>query len=266
MKRTLCLLLALCITLCCAACGGVGEPAPQPEATGTPLPMRSATPEPEIEKTPEPEPTPSPAEQPAETPQASGGTGGWSALYTEYQKRFTADIEAFNTGTDTALIALKLTKGEVDLAFTAAFFEADAATSVKMLFEMFGLHDVTYAEQGDTAVAEGTDAEGAPVKIELKFDGGNTAAMYYHMNGELSMELSLCVTDDHAAKLYKSYEADNPQTLCAIVRPNGDVWMGVDATVLDGTLYQNEAAASAPSFATALPENYTYIGGVLTKS
>lgn len=260
MRKTLTLLLALFVALCLAACGTTDAPA-QPEVTNTPLPMRSATPTP----TPDPTATPPAAEQQGETIQASGGTGGWSALHAEYRKRFDADIEAFNTGTDTAMLAMKLTKGEVDLAFTATFFGPGTEASVKSLFETFGLRDVTYTEQNDTATAEGTDSNGAPVKIALQYDGGNTAAVYYTLNGELSMELSLCVTDEYAAKLYKSYDADNPQTVCGIVKPNGDVWLGVEKKVLEGTLYQNEAAAADVAFATGLPESYTYINGVLTR-
>lgn len=260
MKRMYCLLLALIMALCLAACGEK-EPPAAPEAANTPLPMRTEEAEPMPE--PAPESTPEPTAEP--TPE-SGGKSDWSALYAEYRKRFDADIEAFNTGTDTAMLAMKLTKGEVDLAFTATFFEPDAEDSVKNLFETFGLRDVTYTEQGDTATAEGTDSNGAPVNITLQYDGGNTAAVTYTLNGELSMALSLCVMDEYAAKLYKSYDADNQQTVCGIVKPNGDVWLGVEKKVLEGTLYQNEAAAADVAFATGLPESYTYIGGVLTKN
>ncbi|MDL2238516.1 hypothetical protein LJC56_11955 [Christensenellaceae bacterium OttesenSCG-928-K19] len=267
MKKLLIVLIVIVFAVAAAACGSPAKEEPaveeQPAAQATEQQPETAEEDPpEAEASDEPQQEEEPNE---EAPQPKG-TGSWMELFTEYQKRTTEDIEAFISGTDTAMLALKLMKGEIDLAFTASFFDPTAEDSVKMVFEMFGLQDVSYTEQGDTATAEGTDSEGVSTKFELRYDGGNTAVLYYYTDGELKTELSLCVTDDYAAKMYKSYEADNPETICAILKPNGDVWLGADTKVLDGTLYQNEAAAADPSFVTSLPEHSTFIGGVLTES
>ncbi|MDL2238349.1 hypothetical protein LJC56_11095 [Christensenellaceae bacterium OttesenSCG-928-K19] len=263
MKKLLIVLIVIAFIVAATACGNPAKEEPHTEKQTTAQQSETAEVEPpEAEPSDEPQQEDAPSE---ETPQPKG-TGSWMELFTEYQKRTTEDIEAFISGTDTAMLALKLMKGEVDLAFTASFFDPTAEDSVKMVFEMFGLQDVSYTEQGDTAIAEGTDTEGIPTKFELRYDGGNTAVLYYYTDGELVTEFSLCVTDDYAAKMYKSYEADSPETICAIVKPNGDVWLGTDTKVLDGTLYQNEAVASDPSFVTSLPEHSTFIGGALTES
>jgi len=266
MKKMLIVLIVIVFVVAVAACGSPAkqevpteeQPAVQ-EAEKQPEAVDEDHPEAEVSDEPQQE------EEPSEEAAQPKGTGSWMELFTEYQKRFTEDIEAFNSGTDTAMLALKLMRGEIDLAFTGSFFDPTAEDSVKMVFEMFGMQDVSYTEQGDTAAAEGTDSEGVPTKFELRYDGGNTAVLYYYTDGELATELSLCVTDDYAAKMYKSFEADDPMTVCGIVKPNGDVWIGVDTKALDGTLYQNEAAAADPSFVTSLPEHSTYIDGVLTE-
>ncbi|MDL2236491.1 hypothetical protein LJC56_01460 [Christensenellaceae bacterium OttesenSCG-928-K19] len=266
MKKLLIVLSVIVFVVAVAACGSPAKEEPpteeQPAAQATEQSEAAEVEPPEAEASDEPQQEEAPGEEAAQ----AKGTGSWMELFTEYQERTTEDIEAFISGTDTAMLALKLMKGEVDLAFTGSFFDPTAEDSVKMVLEMFGLQDVSYTEQGDTASAEGTDAEGVPTKFELRYDGGNTAVLYYYTDGELETELSLCVTDDYAAKMYKSYETDNPETICAIVKPNGDVWLGTDTKVLDGTLYQNEAAAADPSFVTSLPAHSTFIDGVLTES
>lgn len=263
MKKILSGILGFILILCLAACGGTAQSASSaavPEASQPAAqPPASETPESVVETAP-----PSSASVPEAAPAVDFSS--WNALFTEYNDRMMNDTEAFTSDPDVGFAALTLLDGEIDLSYTSAFFQPDAEGSVTMVLEMFGLTDVTYTEQGNTATAEGVDSSGLQVKFELCYDGVNTAVLLCYEGGAQQSELSLCVTGGYAAKMYKDYNVDAPETVCAIVKPNGDVWMGIDTQVLEGTLYQNSEAAEDPAFTEGLPEHYSYVDGVLTKS
>lgn len=199
-------------------------------------------------------------------PEYSESFDSWNALFSEYNRRSMNDTEAFFTDPSSVMLALEMMAGEIELSHTNSFFQPDAAAATTMVLSFFGMSDIVYTEQGDMAIAEAVKSDGMPIKYEVRFDGGNTAILYCYAQGELQSELSLCVADGYAAKVFKDHSKDKPQTLCAIFASNGDVWLGIDAAVLEGTLYQNAAAAEDPSFTTSLSEYYTYIDGVLSQN
>ncbi|MDL2254393.1 hypothetical protein LJC49_10075 [Ruminococcaceae bacterium OttesenSCG-928-I18] len=261
MKKTLSLALCALLLFGLAACGGTAQntsPAAAPEAS------QPAAPPPASESAPVEE-TPSSS---ASVPEAAPAVDfeSWNALFTEYNNRMMNDTSAFTSDADVGFAALTLLGGEIELSYTNSFFQPDAEASTTVVLEMFGLTDVTYTEQGDMATAEGVDSGGLPVKFELHYDGANTAVLLCYEGDVLQSELSLCVTGDYAAKMYKDYDGDDPETVCAIVKPNGDVWMGADTQVLEGSLYQNGEAAEDPAFTKGLPEHYSYVDGALAKS
>jgi len=256
MKRILAIVTAVMLVCMLAGCG-VGPKEASPDLAGG----NAVSGE---EKAPD-------GKEDSSNASGSGGSGStgkadfnnWPDLFKEYQVRFLDNTTAFSEDEETGLLMLTLLAGDIDLAFTNAFFGPDAETGTAMAFEMFGGENITYSESGDTAVVE-ADFDGTREKYEVQYAGGNTAVMKQYMDGELISELSLCVTDEYAAKMYKCYTPDAEQTVCAIVNPKGDIWLGVDQTVLDGTLYQNAAAAADTTFATSLPESHTYIDGKYT--
>ncbi|MDL2254280.1 hypothetical protein LJC49_09495 [Ruminococcaceae bacterium OttesenSCG-928-I18] len=264
MKRQLSWMLILVLVLCLAACDGPVEstpPAVESEAlqsAGQPAadeaPASTST-----EEAMSPE-----AHASAEVP--TGNFESWNALFTEYNNCIMNDTEAFTSDPDVGIAALTLLAGEIELSYTNVFFQPDAESGTSMVLEMLSMTDVSYTEQGDTASAEAVNSSGLLEKYEVRYGGGNTAVMFYYVDGALQFELSLCVTDDYSAKMYKEYDDDSPETICAIVKPNGDVWMGIDTQILEGTLYQNGAAAEDAGFTEGLPEHFSYIDGVLTKS
>lgn len=264
MKKMLSGFLILTLVLCLCACGSPVEstpPAAEPTAS-LPAPQPPAS---EAPASAAAEEAPS-SEAPASEAAPSGDFENWNALFTEYSNRMMNDTDAFTSDPDVVFAALSLFAGEIELSYTNVFFQPDAESGTTMVLEMFSMTDVSYTEQGDTATAEAINSKGQPVKFEVRYDGGNTAVMFYYVDGVLQSELSLCVTDEYAAKMCKEYDEDSPETVCAIVKPNGDVWLGIDTRILEGSLYQNGAAAEDPAFTESLPEHYSYIDGALTKS
>ena len=253
MKKILAIVMAMILACMLAGCGAGPEEASPDLAGGNAVSGEEKSPD---------------GKEDSSNASDSGGSGStgktdfnnWPDLFKEYQVRFLDNTTAFSEDEETDLLMLTLMAGDIEIAFTSAFFGPDAETGTAMVFEMFGGENITYSESGDTAAAE-ADFDGTREKYEVQYDGGNTAVMKQYMDGELISELSLCVTKEYAAKMYKRYTPDAEQTVCAIVNPKGDIWLGVDQAVLDGTLYQNAAAAADTKFATNLPETHTYIDG-----
>lgn len=265
MKKTVSGILILSLALCLAACGSPAKSAPS-EAAPAPPPSTVQPPVSEAAASELPESEAAEEAPSSEAPAPTGDFNSWNELVVEYNDRIMNDTSDFTSDPNVGMAALSLLAGEIELAYTTAFFQPGAESAVTIALGIFSLTDVQYTESEDSATAEAVNSRGQPVKFEVHYGGGNTAVMNYYLDGALLSELSFCVTDGYAAKMYKEFDESSPQTICAIVRPNGDVWMGIDNKVLEGTLFQNSAAAEDPAFAEGLPEHYSYVGGVLTKS
>ncbi len=201
----------------------------------------------------------------AETPTLESDK--WSSFYAYYTERFNKGyehMEDLSEDLGATMIFMDLIAGEIDLAFTATFFDKDATTALGIAFSMFGYEDVKYQESGDTAGVTMKDKEGKEVVQTLRYDGNNSAEFTSTTDGTLEFSLSIAVTDDYVAKTYT--KGDLSYGMHAVIYENGDLSIGVNDSATDAlSLYKNTDAAKDSNFISKMEKQLVIENGKVVK-
>lgn len=168
---------------------------------------------------------------------------------------------SFNDREDVGLdAAFALLSGDIDLAFTSAYFNESASSTVPMAYGFFGWTDVAYSESGDTASVTATGQDGT-LTHELIYSKGNAAKFRSVSSDGTECTLTICLTDQYWAKSYMSADSE----VRAAGYKDGSFYLGTGAgggTLL--SLYDNPNAAADPSFVTGMNKVWELKDGQLT--
>ncbi len=194
----------------------------------------------------------------------AGDTSGWTGFYEQYMERMSEGsselIEAATVSNPMlGLHFLSLMEGDLELAFTSAFFAADSAEVLPFVFGMFGGSNFKYETKGDTAKMSFTSSEGESMVYTLRFDGKETAQLTSELNGSVRLVMDIFLTDEYAAK--SVYNVESSTLTRMVVFTNGDVFAGFGSSSQPSGLYGNPAAPSRSDFLDGLESLMSYKNG-----
>lgn len=210
--------------------------------------------------------TQAPDNKPNDTPQGSQNAGksnynNWEAFYNAFSAAYNQDSDKFSDREDVGLdAAFALLSGDIDLAFTSAYFNESASSTVPMAYGFFGWTDVAYSESGDTASVTATGEDGT-LTHELIYSKGNAAKFRSVSSDGTECTLTVCLTDQYWAKSYISADSE----VRAVGYKDGSFYLGTGSgggTLL--SLYDNPNAAADPSFVTGMNKVWELKDGQLT--
>ncbi len=195
---------------------------------------------------------------------AAGDTSGWASFYERYMERMSegsnALIEAATESNPMlGLHFLSLMEGDIEMAFTSAFFAADSAEVLPFVFGMFGGSNFKYETKGDTARMSFTNSEEESMVYTLRFDGKNTAQLTSELNGSTRTVMDIFLTDEYAAK--SVYNVEKSTLTRMVVLTNGDVFAGFGSSKQPPALYGDPAAPSRADFLEGLESTMSYKNG-----
>lgn len=211
-----------------------------------------------------PDTTKTPDTKPNDTPQNVGKNSydSWEVFYNAFNAAYNEDSDRFSDREDVGLDGvLALLNGDIDLAFTSAYFNESASSTVPMAYGFFGWTDVAYSESGNTASVNATGEDGT-LTHELTYSKGNTAKFHSVSSDGTESTLTICLTGQYWAKSYMSAESE----VRAVGYKDGSFYLGTGSgggTLL--SLYDNPNAAADPSFVTGMDKVWELKDGQLTK-
>ncbi len=199
-----------------------------------------------------------------DTPQGSQSASynSWETFYNAFNAAYNKDSDTFSDREDVGLDGvLALLSGDIDLAFTSAYFSESASSTVPMTYGFFGWTDAKYSEIGDIASVTTTGEEGT-LTHELTYNKGNVAKFRSVASDGKESTLTICLTDQYWAKSYMSADSE----VRAVGYKDGSFYLGTGSgggTLL--SLYDNPNAAADPSFVTGMNNVWELKDGQLTK-
>lgn len=252
MKKILILILVVALTLSFSACN-IGLFAGKSKTTPPGSSGSSDT-------------TQSPDNKPNGTTPGSQNAGksnynNWEEFYNAFSAVYNQDSDRFSNREDVGLDGtFALLNGDIDLAFTSAYFNESASSAVPMTYGFFGWTDVAYSENGDTASVTATGEDGS-LTHELTYGKGNAAKFRSVSSDETECTITICLTDQYWAKSYISADSE----VRAVGYKDGSFYLGTGSgggTLL--SLYDNPNAAADPSFVTGMNKVWELKDGQLT--